>query len=140
MQPWPTPTYVRPTAASSANNGGDYVAGRRALSSRYAARWLLALHDLDVDAYAVMVFDLLVEQAQDLPVSDEFFLGKGRDTVEKREATITEKILHLILKLSQVSVLFTAFDDLFQKWLDRASSLNVDEQIVRSLSSHVHCC
>ncbi|TFK89146.1 hypothetical protein K466DRAFT_545801 [Polyporus arcularius HHB13444] len=129
VQPWPTPTYVRPTAASSANNGGDYVAGRRALSSRYAARWLLALHDLDVDAYAVMVFDLLVEQAQDLPVSDEFFLGKGRDTVEKREATITEKILHLILKLSQVSVLFTAFDDLFQKWLDRASSLNVDEQI-----------
>lgn len=135
VQPWPTPTYARPSAASSANNGGDYVAGRRALSSRYAARWLLALHDQDVDAYAVMVFDLLVEQAQELPVSDEFFLGKGHDSVEKREATVTEKILHLILKLSHASVLFTTFDDLFQKWLDRASSLNVDDQIVCVLFS-----
>ena len=99
--------------------------------SRYAARWLLALHDLDVNAYAMMVFDLLVEQAQELPVSDEFFLGKGRDTVEKRETIITEKVLQLILKLSQASVLFTTFDDLFQKWLDRASSLNVDDLMVR---------
>ena len=130
-QPWPASTHSRPSAASSANNGGDYVAGRRALLSRYAARWLLALHDLDGNAYAMLVFDLLVEQAQELPVSDEFFLGKGRDTVEKRETIITEKVLQLILKLSQASVLFTTFDDLFQKWLDRASSLNVDDLMVR---------
>lgn len=77
-----------------------------------------------------MVFDLLVEQAQELPVADEFFLGKGRSLVEKREAVITERILHLILKLSQATVLFTTFDDLFQKWLDRASSLDVDQQLV----------
>ncbi len=90
----------------------------------------MALHDLDIEAYAVMVFDLLVEQAQELPVADEFFLGKGRGLVEKREAVITERILHLILKLSQASVLFTTFDDLFQKWLGRASSLDVDQQMV----------
>ncbi|TBU65728.1 hypothetical protein BD310DRAFT_803111 [Dichomitus squalens] len=135
IQPWPNTTQSRPTAASSANNGGDYVAGRRSLSSRYAARWLLALHDQDIEVYAVMVFDLLVELSQELPVADEFFLGKGRDPIEKREAAITERILHLILKLSQVSVLYTAFDDLFQKWLDRASSLDVDQQMpIASLS------
>ncbi|KAI0748219.1 hypothetical protein C8Q80DRAFT_1104066 [Daedaleopsis nitida] len=129
IQPWPSSTQSRPTATSSANNGGDYVAGRRTLSSRYAARWLLALHDQDVDAYAMTMFDLLVEQAQELPVSDEFFLGKAPDGMKKKEAIVTEKMLQLILKLNQASVLFTTFDDLFQKWLDRASSLNVDEQI-----------
>ena len=81
-----------------------------------------------------MVFDLLAELAQELPVADEFFLGKGRDPIEKRDAAITERILHLILKLSQASVLYTAFDDLFQKWLDRASSLDVDQQMVRFYS------
>lgn len=45
---------------------------------------------------------------------------------------ITEKLLHLILKLNQASVVFTTFDDLFQKWLSRASSLDIDQQIVRS--------
>ncbi|KAI0362213.1 hypothetical protein OH77DRAFT_1416438 [Trametes cingulata] len=129
VQPWPSSTQARPTAASSANNGGDYVASRRALSNRYAARWLLALHDQGVDDYATMVFDLLVEQAQDLPVNDEFFLGKGRESSEKREVVITEKLLHLILKLNQASVVFTTFDDLFQKWLARASSLDIDEQV-----------
>ena len=98
------------------------------------------MHDLDIEAYAVMIFDLLVEQAQELPVSDEFFLGKGRGLVEKREAISTEGILHLILKLSQASVLFTTFDDLFQKWLDRASSLDVDQQMVCTLSDSTRHC
>ena len=130
IQPWPSSSQGRPTPATSANNGGDYVAGRRALSLRYAARWLLALHDMDIDSYATMVFDLLVEQAHELPVSDEFFLGQGRANTDRKEVIVTEKTLHLILKLSQASVLFTAFDDLFQKWLERASSLDVDQQMV----------
>ncbi|KAI0831397.1 hypothetical protein BC628DRAFT_1312212 [Trametes gibbosa] len=129
LQPWPSASQSRPTAASSANNGGDYVAGRRALSNRYAARWLLALHDQSIDEYATVVFDLLVERAQDLPIVDDFFMGKGRDPISKREVVITEKLLHLILKLNQASVVFTTFDDLFQKWLARASSLEIDEQI-----------
>ncbi|KAH9856975.1 hypothetical protein C2E23DRAFT_892456 [Lenzites betulinus] len=129
LQPWPSANQSRPTAATSANNGGDYVAGRRALSNRYAARWLLALHDQGLDEYATVVFDLLVEHAQDLPIADDFFLGKGRDPVAKREVVVTEKLLHLILKLNQASVVFTTFDDLFQKWLARASSLEIDEQI-----------
>ena len=36
-----------------------------------------------------------------------------------------------ILKLNQSNVLFTVFDDLFQKWLTRASALESDQQIVR---------
>ena len=85
---------------------------------------------MDIDSYATMVFDLLVEQAHELPVSDEFFLGQGRANTDRKEVIVTEKTLHLILKLSQASVLFTAFDDLFQKWLERASSLDVDQQMV----------
>ncbi|KAH9946036.1 uncharacterized protein BXZ73DRAFT_86240 [Epithele typhae] len=127
-QPWPQSTQSRPAGAGSANNGGDYIAGRRSLSTRYAARWLLALHDQDINNYSVIVFDLLVEQANELPVGDDFFLGKGYGGDQRKEAIITEKILLLILKLSQASVLFTSFDDLFQKWLERASSLDVDKQ------------
>ena len=134
VQPWPSTTQGRSAPASSVNNGGDYVAGRRSLCLRYAARWLLALHDQDIDRYATMVFDLLVEQAHELPVADEFFLGRAYGASEKKEATITEKVLQLILKLSQASVLFTAFDDLFQRWLERASSLNVDQQLVSRTS------
>ncbi|KAI8998560.1 hypothetical protein BD414DRAFT_519687 [Trametes punicea] len=129
MQPWPSAISLRPTAAASANNGGDYVAGRRALSNRYAARWLLALHDQGVDEYAGMLFDLLVEHAEGMSIADEFFIGQYRDRVEKREFDAAEKVLHSILKLNQASVVFTAFDDLFKKWLARASSLNLDQQI-----------
>ena len=98
---------------------------------RYAARWLLALHDQNLDNYAMMVFDLLVEQAHELPITDEFFLGAGQSDGKRREVVVTEKVLNLILKLSQASVLFTTFDDLFQKWLERASSLDADQQLVR---------
>lgn len=139
IPPWPSTSQTRPTPASSANNGGDYVAGRRSLSMRYAARWLLALHDQDIDGYATMVFDILVEKAHELPVADEFFLGKGRGAGDRKEATVTEKTLHLILKLSQASVLFTAFDDLFQKWLERASSLDVDQQLVSATAFMCWC-
>ncbi|CDO71214.1 hypothetical protein BN946_scf184863.g9 [Trametes cinnabarina] len=128
-QPWPSSTYSRLTAASSANNGGDYVAGRRALANRYATRWLLALHDQGVDQYATTVFDLLVELAQDLPVADEYLLGKGRDPIEKRDIVVAERLLHCIVKLNQASVVFTSFDDLFQMWLARASSLDIDSQL-----------
>ncbi len=57
-------------------------------------RWLLALHELDIEpVYDVMVFDLFVEQAQELPVSDKFFLGNGREsTSETRETMVTEKV------------------------------------------------
>ncbi len=54
--------------------------------------------DLDIEpAFGVMVFDLFVEQAQELPVSDKFFPGKGREsTSETRVTMITEKVFEKI--------------------------------------------
>ncbi|OBZ75571.1 hypothetical protein A0H81_04216 [Grifola frondosa] len=122
-------------ASVLANNGGDYVASRRLLSSRYAARWMLALHDQDINGYGIMLFDLLVEHAQDSGVVDEYFLSKEREESQKRRRfATTDKVLHAIIKLSQASIVFTTFDDLFMKWLERASDLTLDQQPLTSLS------
>lgn len=56
---WPAPRDARRAQTSSASNGGDYVAARRSLLSRYAARWLLALHDQDVVMYARLLFEII---------------------------------------------------------------------------------
>ena len=57
------------------NNGGDYVASRRALLNQYAARWLLAFHDQDVRVYASVLYDICTDLAEDTSPNDEFFLG-----------------------------------------------------------------
>lgn len=44
-------------------NGGDYLASRQALLHRYARRWLLALHNQDVDLYAGSFFSACDELA-----------------------------------------------------------------------------
>jgi hypothetical protein len=54
---WPTTYDARRAPSSSVNNGGDYVAARHSLLSRYAARWLLALHDQDFVAYVQLLSD-----------------------------------------------------------------------------------
>lgn len=49
------------------------------LLERHAAMWLLSLHDLSIDNYATMLFDVLVDIAEDGEVVDEYFLGKETD-------------------------------------------------------------
>ena len=44
--------------SGSASNGNDYVGYRRALRSRYACRWLCALHALDLEGYADMMYEI----------------------------------------------------------------------------------
>lgn len=56
----------RPALSSSVNNGGDYVASRRALLSRYATPWLLALHHQDRDKYSSLLYDICVELTDDV--------------------------------------------------------------------------
>lgn len=70
-QPWPTPAKTR--AAGGGTGGGDYVACRRALLQRYAAPWMLAFHDRDIDAYANTLYELLVEHAEGA-YTDDYFL------------------------------------------------------------------
>ena len=74
-QAWPIEVQARPHAKSIASNGGDYVAGRRALLTRYAAPWMLALHDLNIDTYGKLLFELACEHADEASYHDTYFLG-----------------------------------------------------------------
>ncbi|KAG1782540.1 hypothetical protein EV702DRAFT_387062 [Suillus placidus] len=105
---WPTPHDARRAPSSSVNNGGDYIAARRSLLSRYAARWLLALHDQDFVAYARLLSDII----QDVASRHE------RSCLSAHESSSTaERSLRFILRLCRASVDFTALDDLFLMWL-----------------------
>ena len=77
-QPWPAPINNRGTGGSS-NSGGDYVASRRALLQRYAAPWMLAFHDRDINAYANTLYELLVEHAEGT-YTDGYFLRSLSET------------------------------------------------------------
>lgn len=73
--PWPSTTNGRSAPAHAANNGGDYVASRRALLNQYVARWLLALHDQNISVYAKIIYDACADLAQDPSVDDSLLLG-----------------------------------------------------------------
>lgn len=81
--PWPSTTSNRSTPANAANNGGDYVASRRALLNQYVARWLLALHDQNIKIYANMLYDICTDLAQDPSVDDSLLLGRCESSVVK---------------------------------------------------------
>ncbi|EMD38403.1 hypothetical protein CERSUDRAFT_113558 [Gelatoporia subvermispora B] len=133
-QPWPYASQSRTVRANSANNGGDYVASRRALLSRYATRWMLALHDQNIQQYATLIFDLLTERAEENAITDDYLTGL-QSPKNKSHVIVTDQILRMIIKLCQVSVIFTAFDDLFKKWLDRAYGVSIDhEEPITSLN------
>ena len=82
-QSWPSQSLTRPTTTITASNGGDYVASRKALLQSYATPWMLALHDLDVAEYATILYDLLVEYAEEGTYTDPFFLGGGGEAEAK---------------------------------------------------------
>lgn len=98
--PWPAVLNGRPAPSSSANNGGDYVASRRALLSRYATPWLLALHNQDADKYCTLLYDIcvdLTEDVIDLP-TDIFAEDPKHDAkvrkVSRSQFTWSHLILH----------------------------------------------
>ena len=79
---WPERPTLRP-ASSSNTNGGDYVASRRALHSRYSTIWLLSLHDQDPTLYAEILFDACVdfEKVQSLDSSVDGVASRERKSV-----------------------------------------------------------
>ncbi|KAG0707722.1 hypothetical protein DFH29DRAFT_594927 [Suillus ampliporus] len=105
---WPTAHDARRAQNSSVNNGGDYVAARRSLLSRYAARWLLALHDQDVVTYARLLSEIIQDIAS--------CLESSCPNVHEPSST-AERSLRFIIRLCRASVDFTALDDLFLMWL-----------------------
>jgi hypothetical protein len=76
LLPWPFSQGNRPTPTS----GGDYVATRRALLTRYAARWLLAVHNLDITSYAKLLYELCTDMSGDIPSDGTAFLAPSQMT------------------------------------------------------------
>jgi hypothetical protein len=82
--PWPSANNnTRPAPASTVNNGGDYVASRRALLNQYVARWLLAFHDQNVKVYANVLYEICTDLAEDTSINDKLFLGAQEASAEK---------------------------------------------------------
>ncbi|KAF9464728.1 hypothetical protein BDZ94DRAFT_1255766 [Collybia nuda] len=128
---WPLAQISRPAPSSFVNNGGDYVATRRALLTRYVIPWLLALHDQDSHMYAKLIYDICLDmEGNALPndVSD-LHMDQNKNELSAR----CDKVLRSIIKLSQVSIVFTIFDQLFVFWLELTSVLDVHEETMPSL-------
>jgi hypothetical protein len=77
---WPERPTLRPASSSS---GGDYIACRRALHSRYSTVWLSCLHDQDPALYAEILFDACVdfEKVQSLDSSVDGVASLKRKSV-----------------------------------------------------------
>ncbi|KAF7793229.1 hypothetical protein EIP86_004339 [Pleurotus ostreatoroseus] len=88
--PWPPQAQDRPTATGAPGNGGDYVATRRSLLSRYVASWMLALHDQSIVNYATMVFDLVTEFAEEQAYWDTSFLGERSEEAIMRHSIVLD--------------------------------------------------
>jgi hypothetical protein len=144
--PWPSTQTSRPVPSSSMNNGGDYVAARRDLLNRYAARWLFALHNLDVALYGALLYDLSTEISDERTTHDDLFLEPlSMDSqkvaiwmiypsfiligVKAQDVKYFDQTLRLIIKLLQTSVAFTVFDNLFTRWLTSVSAKKLCRQV-----------
>ncbi|THH16358.1 hypothetical protein EW146_g4274 [Bondarzewia mesenterica] len=112
IQPWPI-SHLRSTYTNSEGNGGEYVSYRRVLLNKYAARWMLALHDQDPTFYSQVLHELVTELTEQTDVLDE--------VNDSDISQIEGQCLQRITRLCQSAVVFTAFDDLFARWLDSSS-------------------
>ncbi|KAG6900872.1 hypothetical protein C0993_009990 [Termitomyces sp. T159_Od127] len=115
------PSSGLPASSMNNNNGGDYLATRRALLSRYAKPWLLALHDLDPVAYASLVYDTFLDidfpPNPANPIRMNFNAEQSQNDVHARH----DNVLRSITKLCHFQVIFTAFNRLFIYWLESTS-------------------
>ncbi|KAI0322233.1 hypothetical protein OF83DRAFT_1279816 [Amylostereum chailletii] len=113
QQPWPhsASATVHP---NSVNSGGDYVAQRRALLHKYAAVWLLALHDQDITFYALTIYDIISELAEEYTAEEKI------DPADVA-VSVADISLRSIVRINQANVIFTAFDDMFLRWLENNS-------------------
>ncbi|KAG7452502.1 uncharacterized protein BT62DRAFT_879722 [Guyanagaster necrorhizus] len=142
VSPWPEAQTLRHAPPSSVHNGGDYVMARRSLLSHYAIPWLLTLHNESAENYAILLYEISVQLAQpsfaaDLLLSPSpiFSLSTSTDVVTHNcDAQYFDRLLRLIIRLSQNSVTFTIFDDLFVRWLEAVSASDRFEEPIPSLS------
>ncbi|KAF8654221.1 hypothetical protein AX16_003745 [Volvariella volvacea WC 439] len=129
---WPSGSNARHGLAGSVNNGGDYVSARRTLLLRYVAPWLQQLHDQDPHNYASVLHNICTEYAQDDAGAQAS--NTVNDSSKKYTLDLCERLLHAILRLSQTSVTFSMFDELFVQWLDSVSSYDLADETIPSLT------
>ncbi|CAA7271679.1 unnamed protein product [Cyclocybe aegerita] len=128
-QPWPLSTDLRAGPSSLASNGGDYVSSRRALLSRYALPWLLHLHTLDGELYSRILFETCFQSAVDQDVEYELTSQpKGKDMSSR-----CDSILRSITKFCQLSVIFSAFDTVFIRWVGTVVQFGAGEKPMPAL-------
>ncbi|KAJ3845083.1 hypothetical protein F5878DRAFT_655339 [Lentinula raphanica] len=132
--PWPPMQNSRPAASGSVNNGGDYVASRKALLNRYAVPWLLALHHQNTEEYCNLLYDIcaeLTDEAIDLP-TDLFDEDISHD-VKAHAARYHDKVLRSLTRLFHNSIAFTVSEKLFVRWLSSLSTSGIINQPIPSL-------
>ncbi|KAK1236541.1 hypothetical protein PQX77_000234 [Marasmius sp. AFHP31] len=122
--PWPPIQSSRQAPSSSINNGGGYVASRGALVNRYAIPWLAALHDQSSENYAMILYDICNEVVENTSVSETTW-DVLHDAEEIPNPEKHEKILRLMLRLSQKSIMFTASEAIFVRWLSIVTSYDL---------------
>lgn len=106
--PWPPHSSSHRAPGISFHNGRVYIDYRRELMFKYAAKWMGSLHDHDRSAYADMICQLSHEISADSTFASGLESGV-KDAAER---------LRCIIKLGQTCVIFTAFEEVFRKWLD----------------------
>ncbi|KXN89237.1 Protein kinase C delta type [Leucoagaricus sp. SymC.cos] len=141
---WPSIHHERPVHSGSVQNSGDYLASRQALLYQYARRWLLALHNQDVDLYAGSMFetcDELADRTDEMAIRNPnnhtatenvsyipiFYFGVTINN--KQHLMHCERVLHRILQLSQAHVLFSVSDSIYLQWLELAHSKGMLEKV-----------
>ncbi|KAJ7109404.1 hypothetical protein C8R44DRAFT_286771 [Mycena epipterygia] len=123
---WPSSQTSRQAPASSVNNGGDYVASRRALLNRYAVKWLLEMHDQDPALYTTLIYEICVEASQEGSVDVDIVELQSQEVQKRHHAESSDRLLKFIIRLSQASgVAFSIFDTLFLRWLEHISDMDV---------------
>ncbi|KAJ6596919.1 hypothetical protein DFH09DRAFT_972654 [Mycena vulgaris] len=131
---WPSSQSSRLAPASSVNNGGDYVASRRALLTRYAVKWLLEMHDADPALYGALIYEICVETSQEDSVDVDILNVPSPEEQKRRYAESSDRLLKFIIRLSQASgVAFSIFDTLFLRWLEHVSAMDVFSEPMPSL-------
>ncbi|KAJ7111596.1 hypothetical protein C8R43DRAFT_935944 [Mycena crocata] len=131
---WPSPQSSRLAPAGSVNNGGDYVASRRALLNRYAVKWLFEMHEQDPTLYGALIYEISLEASQEASVDVDILRIPSQEEQKRRDAEFCDRLLKVILRLSQASgVAFSAFDTLFLRWLDYVSAKGVFAEPMPSL-------
>jgi len=120
-------------------NGGDYIATRRALLTRYAIPWLLSLRDKDPVASVAMIYEAcegLARTEQNSGDDDGMRsssmprgMHQPKLTMQKDHPNRSETILRAIIKLTQASVGLGIFDELFLSWLTCVSALGFTDGV-----------